>query len=68
MMKIRFNYFVHDDPMISEIMENLSDKFPEEVDLIQVANRIKDFCYEVCLVFEWDTETNKLELINEAVY
>lgn len=61
--KIKFKYYLHDDGMLTEVMENLSDHLPEDVDLELVATKVKDFCYEVGIVFEWDTDTNQLNVL-----
>lgn len=62
-MTSRFTYYLHDESMHCEVMENICEKLPEGTDVELVANKVKDFCYEVGIQFEWDSETNKLTVV-----
>lgn len=63
MSKTRFTYHLHDECMLVEVMENISEKLPEDIDLELVAGKVKDFCYEVGVQFEWDSDTNQLTVV-----
>jgi hypothetical protein len=62
-MKVRFPYYMHDDCMTSEVVENIEYELPDDIDIELVASKVKDFCYEVKLTMEFDTNTNELTIV-----
>jgi hypothetical protein len=54
---------MHDDCMTSEVVENIEYELPDDIDVELVASKVKDFCYEVKLTMEFDTNTNELTIV-----